>query len=79
MSDNDNVIPPPNSGRPPKYGFDRLRLYGDSMYIETDNIPSARDSAYKFASRNGFKVATRLVDGGIRVYHAGAIEGALRR
>ena len=66
-----NMIPPLGLGRKRKYHFERLKEYGDSVFIRTDNIHSVRDAAFKYAKYNNIKVVTRAKTGGVRVYHAG--------
>ena len=65
------IIPPPRSGRPSKYDFGRLTTYGDSIFIDTKKPKIVSTAAHQYAERYGFKVATRIVTGGIRIYHAG--------
>ena len=66
-----NMIPPPNSGRIPKYGFNKLKKYGDFVKIMTKDFHAVRDAAYKHGIRYNIKMATRKFDEGMTVYHAG--------
>lgn len=56
-----------------KYPFDKLISYGDYVDIPAKRHPhihSIRCAAHIWARKNGFKVATRKYEGGIRVYRA---------
>lgn len=64
-----NLIPPPRNGS--KYNLDELIKYGDNVFVKTHDLHKVRDAAYKYAKYKGFKVATRIEDDGLRIYHAG--------
>jgi len=66
-----NIIPPRGIKRGSKYGFEALKEYGDFVFVDDEQKELARPAAYMFAKNNGFKVAVRQVDGGVRIYHAG--------
>jgi hypothetical protein len=66
-----NEIPPPKKGQKSKYGFEKLKSYGDCIFVPQPDAEKAKIAAYKYGKYNNFIVSVRTVDGGINVYHAG--------
>lgn len=70
-----NVPMPEGRGRPSAYPWAEMQV-NDSFFIEVDaasktevqNRTSASARMYRQKVGNGFKVATRSVDGGLRVW-----------
>lgn len=72
----DKGVPlPPNSGNKGKgsrkYPFDDMQV-GDSIFFETEYPNQRRELLWSvltsYQKRNGMKYATRIVDGGVRVW-----------
>lgn len=63
-------IPKPQYGKFNKYGFHKLKVYGDSLFIKTEDIKKVREAAYKYAKYNEIKLVTRMEKNGVRVYFA---------
>lgn len=68
-------IPKPkrNGRKTSKYGFEKLKKYGDSVCYA---VPQGQEVKYRavahtYAAYNNFKVETRLENGVLTVYHAG--------
>jgi hypothetical protein len=64
------VPEPVQRGPWPKYPL-RIMQIGDSFFVKSSNeklLASVINSAREFGSRNKKKFATRLMDGGIRVW-----------
>lgn len=50
-----------------KYPFKEMQV-GDSFFVPKDRVKNAQIAAYAWAKRNGVVLASRSVDGGLRIW-----------
>lgn len=68
----DKDIPIPSTRKwKGKYNFDLLNDSGDSIFIDINpsvTYSNIRQAAYQFSRSNGFKVVTRKMEDGVRIW-----------